>query len=141
MGNPKGITIVESIVSILLLSIAVVAAMSMQPTSWKASARSDYVGRAVMLLHRELMTQEASIMNPCNTVTVGTTTKTVFTSYQGTRVEGDASFNVRTTITAVAGTTNAWRVQINVSWPPLNNNGITDNLIVTRQENFRFGCS
>lgn len=137
----KGITLVESIVSILLLSTAVVAIMTMQPTSWKTSTRSDYLGRAVMVLHKELMAQEAFIMNPCNTVTVGTVNKTVYTSYQGTQQPGDATFAVQTTTSVVAGSTNTWRVTINVSWPPLNTRGITDNLIITRQETFRFGCT
>jgi len=137
----KGITLVESIISILLLSTAVVAIMTLQPTSWKTSMRSDYRGRAVMVMHKELMIQEAWIMNPCNAVTVGTVSKTVYTSYQGTPLGGDATFAVRTTTGLVTGTTNTWRVSINVSWPPLNATGITDNLIVTRQEPFRFGCT
>lgn len=136
----KGITLVESIISILLLSTAVVAIMTLQPTSWKTSMRSDYMGRAVMVMHKELTTQEVWIMNPCNAVTVGTVNKTVYTSYQGTQLAGDATFVVQTTTTAVAGSTNTWRVTINVSWPPLNSRGITDNLIITRQEPFRFGC-
>lgn len=138
-GNEKGISLIESLVAVLLLTIGVVAVMTMQPTSLKTGAKADNLGRAVMLLHKELMIQEAWIMNPCNDVTTGTVTKTVYTSDQETALSGDASFNVSTVTTAVAGTTNTWRVSITVSWP-LNTTGITDNLIVTRQESFRFGC-
>lgn len=138
--NEKGISIVESIVAMLLLTIGIIAIMSMQPTSMKTGQKADNLGRGVMLLHKEMMTQEAWIMNPCNDVTTGTVTKTVYTNDDEGSLQGDARFNVQTTTTAVAGTTNTWRVSINVSWPPLNATGITDNLIVTRQEAFRFGC-
>jgi Tfp pilus assembly protein PilV len=139
--NEKGISLVESIVSILLLSLALVAILSMQPTAMQSGLKSDYLGRAVMVLNKELMTQEAWIMNPCNNVTVGTPApKTVYTSYQTTQQQGDATFIVQTTTTAVAGSTNTWKVTITVSWPPINTTGITDSLIVTRQESFRFGC-
>ncbi|MFA5321800.1 MAG: hypothetical protein WC373_03940 [Smithella sp.] len=139
--NKKGMSLVESIVSVLLLSTAIIAIMTLQPTSWKTSARSDNAGRAVMILQKELMTQEVLIMNPCNTVTPGTTNKTVYTSYQGTAQQGDARFTVQTVISAVTGSTNTWKVTITVSWP-LNTTGIKDNLLVTRQEYFRFpdGC-
>jgi Tfp pilus assembly protein PilV len=136
----KGISLVESIVSILLLSTAVIAIMSLQSTSWNTSSRSDYLGRAVMMLHKELMAQESFIMNPCNPVTVGTVDKTVYTSSQTTQQPGDASFNIRTVISAVAGATNTWTVTVTVSGPLRNARTVTDNLIVTRQEYFRFGC-
>jgi Tfp pilus assembly protein PilV len=138
--NDKGISIVESIVAMLLLTIGILAIMSMQPTSLKTGAKADNLGRGVMLLHKELMIQEAWIMNPCNDVTTGTVNKTVNTSDEAVSLQGDTRFNVSTVTSAVAGTTNTWRVSVNVSWPPLNAAGITDNLIVTRQEAFRLGC-
>jgi Flp pilus assembly protein TadG len=94
-----------------------------------------------MILQKELMAQEAFIMNPCNTVTVGTVNKTVYTSDQTTQQLGDASFNIVTVISAVAGTTNTWRVTVTVSGPLRNARVVTDNLIVARQEYFRFGCT
>jgi Tfp pilus assembly protein PilV len=132
--NKKGISLVESIVSILLLSIGVLAVLSMQPTSLKTGARSDYLGRATMLLNRELMIQEALIMNPCiKPVNIGTVNKTA--------QQGDVSYNVVIVTSAIAGSSR-WKVTITVSWPPFNKVGITDNIIVTRQETFRSpdGC-
>ncbi|MCE5212870.1 MAG: prepilin-type N-terminal cleavage/methylation domain-containing protein [Deltaproteobacteria bacterium] len=140
--NKKGMSLVESIVAMLLLSAAVIAIMTLQPTAWMAGGKADHTGRAVMVLHREMMAQEALIMNPCNTVTTGTVNKTVYAGSQSTAQQGDMTFNVQTTITAVSGSTNAWRVTITVSWP-LNTTGVTDNLLVTRQEYFRYpdGCT
>jgi hypothetical protein len=114
--------------------------MSLQPTSWKTSARTDYLGRAIMVLNNEIMTQELWIMNPCNTVTTGTVDKVLYSSDQQTAQPGDVSFNVQTVTSAVSGSANTWKVTVTVTWPPLSTRGITDNLIVTRQESFRFGC-
>jgi Tfp pilus assembly protein PilV len=138
--NKKGITLVESLVSIVLLTIALVAILSMQPTSLQTSAKSDYLGRGVMLLNKEIMAQELFIMNPCNTISTGTVIKIVNASDQSTALEGDARFTVQTVISSVSGKANTWKVAVTITWPPLNTNGITDNLIVTRQESFRFGC-
>ncbi len=77
-------------------------------------------------------------MNPCNTVSLGTVTQVVNASGQGTAQSGDISFTVQTT-TASLGT-NVWQVTVRVSWPPLNATGITESIVVTRQEAFRFGC-
>ena len=137
----KGASLIESLVAILLLSAGLIAVMSMLPTSYKTSARSDYLGRGIMVLNKEITAQEAWIANPCNTVTVGNVAKTVYTSYQTTQQAGDTSFNVLTVTTAVANVTNSWLVTITVSWPPVNTKGITDSIIVTRQETFRYGCT
>jgi Tfp pilus assembly protein PilV len=138
--NKQGISLVESIISILLVSIGLIAFLSLQPTSWKTSSRTDYLGRGIMVLNNEIMTQELWIMNPCNTVTTGTVNKVLYSSDQQTAQPGDVSFTVQTVTSAIAGKANTWEVTVIVSWPPLNTKGITDNLIVTRQESFRFGC-
>lgn len=140
--NNKGISLVESIVAILLLTTAVIAIMTLQPTSQTTSAKADNLGKAVMILHKEFMIQEALIMNPCNAVTTGTVNKVVYTSYQPTPQAGDTRFNVRTVTSAVSGSTNRWMVTITVTWPG-NANGVKDNIIITRQESFRFpdGCT
>jgi Tfp pilus assembly protein PilV len=138
--NKKGITLIESVIAIMLVSIGLVGLMSMQPSAWQASTRTDYLGRGAMTLNRELSRQELWIMNPCNAVATGTVTRTVNTSDQGTAQAGDINFTVTTTTTNIA--TNVWRVTVRVSWLPLNPTGITESMVVTRQENFRFpsGC-
>ena len=139
--NNKGISLVESIVAVLLLTIGVLAILSMQPTALKTSSRADYLGHAVMLLNREFMIQEAWIMNPCNAVSVGTVNRTAVYSSENTATRnGDPSFNITIVTSVVTGQANTWNVTITITWPPVNSVGITDNMIVTRQEAFRFGC-
>jgi Tfp pilus assembly protein PilV len=139
--NNRGFTLVEVVIAMFLTVVAVLALFSMQPTAWKTASRSDYLGRASGILYEQLMMQEALIMNPCCIVTQGVTGPTaVFASGQTTAQPGDAQFNVTTTIASIAGT-NALRVTVQVTWPPLNTTGITESLVVTRQEGFRFGCA
>ena len=137
--NNRGFTLIEVVIAMFLTVVAVLALFSLQPTAWKTATRSDYLGRASGILYEQLMTQEALIMNPCNAVTAGTTGPTaVFASGQTTAQPGDASFNVTTTITNLA--TNVWRVTVRVAWA--GHTGISESLVVTRQEGFRFpaGC-
>ncbi len=137
--NNRGMGLVEVVIAMFLTVVAVLAIFSLQPVAWKTAARSDYLGRASGILYEQLLTQEALIMNPCNTVTTGTTGPTpVFASGQTTAQPGDAQFNVTTTITSLAA--NVWRVTVRVAWA--GHTGISESLVVTRQEGFRFptGC-
>ncbi|MCE5282596.1 MAG: prepilin-type N-terminal cleavage/methylation domain-containing protein [Deltaproteobacteria bacterium] len=136
--NRKGITLVESMIAVLLLTVGLLGLLSMQPSAWRMTARTDYLGRAAMILNRELTARELAIMNPCNAVSTDPVNQTVFSSGQGASQSGDIAFTVVTTTTSVA--TNVWRVTVRVSWPPLNNTGIAESIVVTRQEPFRLGC-
>jgi Tfp pilus assembly protein PilV len=133
----RGITLIESVIAILLVSIGLLGLLSMQPSAWRTTARTDYLGRAAMMLHRELTNRELAIMNPCNAVATGTVSQTLYTSGQGAAQSGDIGFTVETITANVA--TNVWRVTVTVSWPPQNATGIRDSIVVTRQEPFRFG--
>jgi len=136
--SDRGITLVESVLAILLVSIGLVGLLSMQPSAWRASARTDYLGRAAMMLSKELTEQELRIMNPCNhPIALGTVTQTIYTSGQGTAQSGDIGFTIQTNTTSIG--TNVWRVTVTVSWPPLNPTGIRESIVVTPQEHFRFG--
>lgn len=136
--NKRGITLIESVIAILLVSVGLIGLLGMQPPAWQTSARTDYLGRAAMMLSKELTTRELMIMNPCNVVAAGTVTQTVFTSGQGTAQSGDIGFTIQATTAAVA--TNVWRVTVTVSWPPVNATGIRESIVVSRQEPFRLGC-
>jgi prepilin-type N-terminal cleavage/methylation domain-containing protein len=137
--NKRGITLIESVIAILIVSIGLMGLLSMQPSAWRTTARTDYLGRAAMMLSRELTSRELRIMNPCNAVATGTETQVINTSGQGTPQSGDIRFTVQTVTTSIG--TNLWRVKVTVSWPPLNSTGIQESIVVTRQENLRFGCS
>jgi len=125
-------------IAVLLLTVGLLGLLSMQPSAWRMTAQTDYLGRAAMVLNRELTSRELAIMNPCNAVSTDPVTQTIFSSGQGSSQAGDITFTVATTTTSVA--TNVWRVTVRVSWPPLNNTGIAESIIVTRQEPFRLGC-
>jgi Tfp pilus assembly protein PilV len=137
--NNRGITLIESVIAILIVSIGLMGLLSMQPSAWRATAQTDHLGRAAMMLSKELAMQELALMNPCNTVAVGTVNSVVQTSSQETAQSGDIAFTIQTTTTSVG--TNVWRVTVQVSWPPLNATGIRESIVVTRQANFRFGCT
>ena len=120
-------------------SLSAMATTGRSEASILTTARSDFLGRASGILYEQLITQEGWIMNPCNTVTEGTSgPTTVFASGQTTAQPGDVPFNVTTTITNIA--TNAWRVSVLVAWT--GHPGISETLVVTRQEGFRTpgGC-
>jgi type II secretory pathway pseudopilin PulG len=140
ISHNRGITLIESVIAILLVSIGLIGLLSMQPSAWQASARADYVGHAAMILNRELTTQELWVMDPCNIVSLTPVTQVVNASGQGTAQSGDTRFTVQTTIVNLG--VNIWQITVRVSWPPLNATGITESVVVTRQESFRFplGC-
>jgi Tfp pilus assembly protein PilE len=136
----RGFTLVEVVIAMFLTVVAVLGIFALVSPAWKTASRSDYLGRASGILYERLMTQEALIMNPCCSVAEVTTGPTaVFASGETTAQGGDAQFNVTTRITGIG--TNIWRVTVWVSWPPLNPTGISESLVVTRQEGFRSGCA
>lgn len=138
--NRKGLGLPEVIIAIFLTTIGVLAIMSLQPSAWRTAARSDFLGRGAEILYKELDDWENIIMNPCNAVTVGTMPpRSVRTSGMAADVPGDATYTVNTTVTSIGA--NVWRVTVRITWPT-NATGISESLVVTRQERFRFpeGC-
>lgn len=134
VSNKKGISLVEVCIALFLLGIGIFALISLQPSAWRLSGKSDYLGRASGILLSQLQATEAQIMNP-NIAIPASLSSTVYASGQGTAKQGDVAFTVNRTITALAGG-NTWRVTVRVSWPG-NATGITESLNVTRQEYFR----
>jgi Tfp pilus assembly protein PilV len=145
--NNRGITIIEVLITLFLTAVGIMALLSMQPMSWSAAGRSDFMGRAAGILQSELERSELWIMNPNNTFAtncdpsgrnlfLGTCSRTVNASSQTTQQTGDVAYTVATTIAALGSTTNAWTVRIQVTWPG-NTRGITESAIVSRQEYFR----
>ncbi len=125
---------IEVVLTLFLTAVGIMALLSMQPISWQTAGRADFMGRAAGILQGELERNEIRIMNPGNTVSTGTTTKTVYPSGKTTLQRGDVAYTVATTISSL-GTT-AWRVDVKVTWPS-NNRGIAESLTVTRQETYR----
>jgi prepilin-type N-terminal cleavage/methylation domain-containing protein len=151
--NKRGFTLVEGLIAILLVSVSMMALLSTLSPAWRLSSKSDYLGRAAGIMYRELDAWELYIMNPCNGVAAqtnnwdsfkpgGTASWTVNSSLLAAQT-GDAAYTVRTVITDISPVTpgTVWQVRVTVTWPPLNNTGVTETVIVTRQEPFKFGCT
>ena len=139
--SKKGIGLIEVLISLFLVSFGILALLSLQPSAWKLTSRSDHLSRAGGLLHKEMETREILIMNPnypnpCATTNPLTTTAlNVHPSGQTTAQPGDLPFTLQTTIQD--NLNNSWTVRVRVTWTG-NNTGISESLVVTRQENFRF---
>jgi Tfp pilus assembly protein PilV len=133
VSNKEGISLIEVCIALFLLGVGIFALISLQPSAWRLSAKSDYLGRGSGILLSQLQATEAQIMNPNIAIPAGGSS-TVYASGQGTAKQGDVAFTVNRTITDLGG--NIWRVTVKVSWPG-NATGITESLNVTRQEYFR----
>jgi Tfp pilus assembly protein PilV len=137
-GNSKGISLVEALIALFLLSFGVLSLLTLQPSAWRLSGKSDYLTRAAGLMQRQIQASEAYIMNPGTVVSPGTITVTnVPVSGEATPQLGDAAFTVKTTTaTAPDIGANTWRVSVTVTWPG-RPTGISTALIVTKQQYFR----
>jgi Tfp pilus assembly protein PilV len=135
--NNRGITIVEVLITLSLTTVGILALLSMQPTAWNTAGRSDFMGRAAGILQSELERNELQIMNPNNAVSTGVLpTRNVNASSQSAQQTGDVNFTIATTVTPLAGTTNAWSIRVQATWPG-NTRGVSETVVVTRQEYFR----
>ena len=139
ISNNKGITLVESLIAVFLTAVAIVSLMPMQDMSLRTGARADYLGRASYIMQSELETREYFIMNQHNAIVLAQTIPFV----QGFTVDGlltavaaERFFTVNTLINPVAGATNAWIVNVQVTWPRGPTNGIRSSIIATRHYNF-----
>jgi Tfp pilus assembly protein PilV len=144
--NKKGMSMVEVLVAFLLTSVGIMAMLALQPTGWKTMAKADYVGRASGILYKTLEDNENQIMNPCNLITMGTWTSFVNSSDQASVIPGDIKYTVKTTLALDANSTSIQGivdVTVNVSWPPLNSQGISETMVVARQNMSKYplGCA
>jgi len=138
--NRKGITLVEVCVALFLLGIGIFALISLQPSAWRLSGKSDYLGRASAILLAQLQAAEAQIMNPATSPSGGTTTKpAVYPGGQSTAKSGDLPFKVETTIEdpAETGQPGIWRVTVKVTWAGRTMQAIQASLLVSPQDSFR----
>ena len=135
--NERGFTMVEVILATFLLVVGVVAMMQIIPVGWFNVVGADYKTRAASLLQRELDATQALIMNPCNSVSATSGTKTVYSSGQAAAVTGDIAFSVSKTITSDS---TGWLVTVTVS---RDNTLLAASRKVIRQGAYSFpdGCS
>lgn len=114
----------ESIIAVMLTTIAVVGLMSMQPMAWQAAGKADTLSHATEILQAELEAVEIKIMS-------GTSVSSD-SSYVNQTI-GNETFQKKTTITASG--TSGWLVHVHVKWSS-NANGVKSSMLVTRQTGF-----
>ena len=140
ISSEKGMTLIEVMIAVMLVSIGALSLLATQGPAWNLTGRSDILGRAGMVLHRELGTNEMLLMNPnvanpCLAVNPLVNVRNVNASDQAVGQPGDIVFTVQnTTRDNLNGT---WTVRVQVTWPG-NNVGVSESVVVTRQEPFRF---
>jgi Tfp pilus assembly protein PilV len=135
--NKKGISLVEGCVALFLLSVGVLALITLQPTAWRLSGKSDYLGRASAILLAQLQAAEAQIMNAATTPSAGfTSNPLVYPGGQSTAKSGDVPFAVETTVEDPAGTgqPGIWRVTVRVHWTGTTMQAIQASLLVSPQD-------
>lgn len=134
ISSIKGFTLVEAIIAVFITTITVIAVFTMNPTSWRAVAKADYMGRAAGVMQTELELRENQIMS--GTIPASPINQNLQASGGGT-FAGDAAFNVTTTTTNTGA--NRWLVNVRVMWPGNCLGGtcnITSSMLVTRQSGF-----
>jgi len=137
ISNKKGISLVEVCVAVFLLSVGVLALITLQPSAWRLSGKSDYLGRASGILAAQLQAMEAQIMNAATIPSAGfASNPAVYPGGQSTAKPGDVPFTVETTIEDPAGTgqPGIWRVTVRVRWPGTTMQAIQASLLVSPQE-------
>ncbi len=128
---------IEVLASVALITVGVMALLTLLPTGMKLSGSSDMLGRAAAILQAELNMNEILIMNGNNTVNAipsPGTSRRVFGSRNKNNLQqlGDIQYTVTTQRTRLGS---QWLVQVRVTWTG-NSNGIAESLIVGPQKYF-----
>jgi Tfp pilus assembly protein PilV len=131
--NNRGIGLIEVVIAIFLVSFGVLTILSMQPSAWKLVGKSDYLGRAAGILHKELEIRETCVMNSCIPLATCRNSANYPANYlvyasgvaAGVSDAGDAQYTVTTVINDVTApdppgvtVTNVkvYQVQVTVTW-------------------------
>ncbi len=133
--NNRGTSIVEVLIAVFITAFGIIAVMSMQPLSWQTATKSDLLGRSASILHKEMEEIELTIMNPNNAIPGDIPGDPRYASGQAaSQGFGDATYTVRRTINSNGD--GSWTVRVDVTDP--DNKTVSESIIVTRQEGFRF---
>ena len=132
----KGITLVEVMVSVVLISVGVMALLTLLPSGLRLAGTSDHLGRAAGILQSEMEKNEILVMNVNNAVTATIPgvpdSKTVYGSGRDTAQPGDIPYLVQTERMDLGG---SWRGRGRGTWGR-NATGIAESLIVIPQRTF-----
>ncbi|MGE5254068.1 MAG: type IV pilus modification PilV family protein [Planctomycetaceae bacterium] len=126
---------IEVLISVTLISFGVLSLLTLLPSGWRLSGKSDALGRAAGILQAELERNEIWIMNQKNPVVptgVSPPPRPCYATGKDTLQPGEIPYFVTTEIQQDLGGSGSWRVRVRVTWPG-NPTGISESVIVTRQ--------
>jgi prepilin-type N-terminal cleavage/methylation domain-containing protein len=148
--NKKGLTLIECIIALFLVTIAIVTLMTMQPLAWKGASKSDFLGKAAGILQRELETFENNFMQGTTSCTCTFCTSTndcTSCTCNGASPPWNSTYiitkdNIPFTVNALACDNsagacnntiplNTWLVNVRITWPG-SVNGIKSSIIVSK---------
>jgi len=142
--NEKGVSLIEALIALVLLTLGILGLLSLQPSAWRLSGKSDYLGRAAGILQSELADWEMRLMNPnfpnpCQVLNKSYLFPSrVRASGQSSDQEGDATFTVETTVSNIVNNppNSVWTVAVQVTW--LGNSApLRESIVVKQQDSFQ----
>lgn len=138
INNNKGVSLIEVLISIVILVIGILATMSVFSGGYIYTTKSDLTGRAAEVLHRELKTMQAIIMSSQTDADIpGNTSKLVYPSGSSPK-DGDVPYTIDRTVEKVGNIYPRWIVTVTVTWQG-NTTGITESIEVMRDYYFGQG--
>ena len=135
-SSNKGISLVEVMIATFLLAVGILALLAMQPMAWKTAGKSNLLGTAAGILHRELTNNELDIMRLKSTDPLpndGPITTTAYASGEAAPQTDDTAFTVDTTRTDNGD--GSCTVMVVVTAPD-SKTIIAESIIATRQQPF-----
>ena len=120
--NNKGLSLIESLVAVMLTSVAIIGLLTMQPLGLRSAGKADSLAHATEIMQRELESIEGDIMRgtiPANKV-------------NNSQTLGKETFTVNTTI---INQTDRCLVRVRVTGQG-HTKPVTSSIIVTRQAAF-----
>lgn len=130
----KGITLIEVLIAFFITMTAIISLMPIFSLSMQTSAKSDYMGRAVGILQKELEFREEQVMRGVVPATTPYEYADQIVKVSGlASKEGDATFTVKTKMTQQG--TYSWLIHVQVVWTG-NSNGVKSSIIATTQNGF-----
>lgn len=135
LRDSKGLSMVECVIAMFLVTIAIVSIMAMQPLAWQGAGKSDYMGRAVGILQRELEWREYKIM--AATITSTEANGVTYADKNGDTVDlasGEKVFKI-TAATAAGSLSNTYLLNVKIEWLKTANSfrGLSSSVLVSIQ--------
>jgi prepilin-type N-terminal cleavage/methylation domain-containing protein len=128
----KGLSLIECLIALFLATIAAVSLVNMQTLAWVGAGKSDYWGRAAVIMQRELDTHESEIVwgtPPANNNIVTTCADASGNSVLCTNAS--KVFTITYTPTIPSGAVTTYLVNVKITWPG-SHNGVRSSKIVYR---------